>query len=527
MTKAIGYCRISDDDQSRWSIGGQQDLIRDHCTKENIELTAIFTDEGESAKNFDRANWKELETFVKKNHLQVDYLFVMAYTRFSRNTAEALAMIEQLENRYHIRVLSITEPLHMHPESPYFHYIRTQIIQNGELELRIIKDRTRFGIHNAQKAGRYITAPPRGYLRSSDSAGNPIIIIDKEKSPLVREAFTRFINGETIIAIRQVLKEKGMDIRGNSDLQKMLQHPVYMGWVKQISYYDAPETLVKGIHEAIVTEEEWWQVQAIFDNKKKLQRTKLSDDFPFRGVLKCFCHRNYTGAFSTGNGGRIGYYKCNTHPKINLNAKRLHKQFDELLEEMSLPAHHIQYLQQAVLGNIEANLQERSSSSEKIRQQLSGIDKKIGNLEEKFIADDIDKATYSKWKKNYTNEKLSLTDQLASLQEPIDQVLQRYESSLSELGRLQRIYHAASIEEKQGFIREVFNNELYYQDNTYRTTYLLDLFHPKALVLKEKGLLIFEQPSVISANFSVSAPQRSIIEPLNSFLSLIQRIKAA
>lgn len=58
MKKAIGYARISDDDQSRWSTGGQQTLIRDHCSKEKIELTAIFTDEGESAKNFDRANWK-------------------------------------------------------------------------------------------------------------------------------------------------------------------------------------------------------------------------------------------------------------------------------------------------------------------------------------------------------------------------------------------------------------------------------------------------------------------------------------
>lgn len=527
MKKAIGYTRISDDDQSRWSIQGQQNMIREHCSKNNIELTAIFTDEGESAKNFDRANWKALEEFVEKNHLQVDYLFVMAYTRFSRNTHDALNMIEQLENRYHIRIVSITEPLHMHPDAPYYHYMRTQIINNGELELRMIRDRTRFGIFNAQKAGRYITAPPVGYLRAKDSAGNPIIIIDETRAPAIRDAYRRFINGETIMSIRNILKKEGLIIKGNSAVKVMLQHPAYMGYIKRIAYYDEPEALVKGIHQAIITEDDWWKAQSIFNNKNKISQGSMSDEFPLRGVLKCYCHRNYTAAFSRGRNGMYGYYKCNTHTNINLSAKKIHAQFDEMLQEMSLPKQHILYLQNAVMKNIEAELMDRSSSSEKLGRQIAGIEKKISNLEEKYIHGDIEKEVYFKWKKIYHAEKSAFNDQLSLLRQPLDEIWRRYESSLDKLGHIQWIYNCATIEEKHGFIREVFNNQLSYQNNTYRTTFLLSLFQPKAPLLKEKGLLIYDQPSAETDNFSLSAPHRNTIEPIRRFLALIHQIKAA
>ena len=54
MKKAIGYVRISTEDQSNFSIDGQQKLIAEYCTKKGIELLNMFTDEGQSAKNFDR-----------------------------------------------------------------------------------------------------------------------------------------------------------------------------------------------------------------------------------------------------------------------------------------------------------------------------------------------------------------------------------------------------------------------------------------------------------------------------------------
>lgn len=526
MKQAIGYIRISDEDQSRWSTGGQLDLIKDHCIKNDINMVASFTDDGESAKNFDRPNWKELYSFVQKNYNGIDYLIVAKYDRFGRNTSQALQMIEKLEQRYHIRVISIMEPLHMHPDSPYYHHFRSQILQNAELELRIIRDRTLFGIHNAQKQGRYTGKAPVGYLNSRDKEDNPALIINPVIAPVVKEIYDRFLSGHTISAIRSAIKEKRLIIKGNSAIQRLLQNPVYMGYISKIAYYDTPTSLVKGLHEPIISEDTWWQVQSIFNNKKKLQQNSLSEDFPLRGVLKCFCDRNYTAAFSRGNGGRIGYYKCNTHTGINLNAKKIHAQFDQLLQEMSLSKMHIQFLQDKIMENINTQLKECSSSSETFRRQVAAVNKKIDAVEEKFITEDIDKATYTKWKSIYHTERSSLQQQLSAMEQPIEQIWKSYQDCLGMLGSLHWVYNASGVEDKHGIIREVFNNQLTYHEAVYRTTYLMDIFQPKALILKEKRLLIYEPP-LKNSQESKDVPLPGTQSNLSRLLAIISKLKAA
>jgi len=526
MKRAIGYARISDEDQSTWSLPGQLELITEYCSQNNIELVATFTDDGESAKNFDRADWKRLEEFVKKNHGQVDQLLVMAWTRFSRNTKEALTMIEQLENRYHIRVVSIREPLHMHPQSPFFHHIRTQMIQYGELELNFIKDRTKFGIHQAQKSGRYLNRAPRGYLNARNEKDEPIIIIDQTRAPLIRHIYDRFLIGDTIDSIRKQVKERGMNVKGNSMVQNILRNPVYMGCIKQIAYYDAPEAIVKGIHEPIIDENTWWKVQALFENKKSIHRSILNEDFPLRGVLKCFCNRNVTAAFSKGRNNLVGYYKCNSHTAINLNAKKLHLQFDEILKEISLPAFHIDYLQKKILENLTAKLRNREKEMQEKQQQLSALQKKIDSMEEKYILGDLDKEAYMKWKGRYHSETSLLQASLADLRRPVDQIWRNYKSSTSDLANLQFIYNKGSVQHKQSFVRMVFNNQLYYQEGVYRTPWIMPVFASKSAFLAEQRLLVIEQPPAETTNLAICAPSGSIIEPLFQLLNLFSEIKS-
>ncbi|SFO27711.1 Resolvase, N terminal domain [Paenimyroides ummariense] len=59
--KVIGYARISNEDQSHFSIVGQQEEFEEYCFKHNYELLYTFTDEGQSAKDFDRRECKQLE----------------------------------------------------------------------------------------------------------------------------------------------------------------------------------------------------------------------------------------------------------------------------------------------------------------------------------------------------------------------------------------------------------------------------------------------------------------------------------
>ena len=91
---AIAYCRISIIDQSSNSLPGQKAEITAYCTRNNLNLVKIFTDNGQSAFNFDRKEWKEVEAFIKKTP-SVKYLVISAIDRFSRaNLAEALMKMD-------------------------------------------------------------------------------------------------------------------------------------------------------------------------------------------------------------------------------------------------------------------------------------------------------------------------------------------------------------------------------------------------------------------------------------------------
>src|SRR5437879_9168017 len=104
--KAICYMRLSVRDQSRYSLEYQEESIRDYCRINNLELTGLFKDNGESSYTFDRPDYKAVEAFIKKHKGQNQYFIIMDHDRFSRNLSEALTKITDLENKYDIKVVA-------------------------------------------------------------------------------------------------------------------------------------------------------------------------------------------------------------------------------------------------------------------------------------------------------------------------------------------------------------------------------------------------------------------------------------
>lgn len=137
---------------------------------------------------------------------------------------------------------------------------------------------------------------------------------------------------------------------------------------------------------------------------------------------------------------------------------------------------------------------------------MKDLQSKITSLEEKFIADELDKTTYRKWKIQFQNEKTLIEERIHTLTVPISKIWKRYQENLQVLNNLPLIFQKGDIHRKQAFIKLVFDNKLYYSDGVYRTPYILPMFLSKALILKEKRLLEIEQPDRIFNKNSVSAP---------------------
>jgi site-specific DNA recombinase len=498
--QALGYVRISTKDQSHFSLDGQEEAIRKHCERQGWDILGI-TREEQSGKNFDRVNWKQMETYVKQNHKQIDYLVVAKYDRFSRNVSEALAMLDKLEKKYNIRVMSVMEPIGMHPQSPYFFQFRTQMLVGAEMELRVIKDRTKFGLVQAASSGRHTHTAPFGYKNARDEGNKPILVIDENRCELVREAYKLYTDGIGMAEIQRLLKPKGLKMNGNSAMHRMLTNPLYTGLIRVPAYYDDPERIVEAKNEPIIDRATWYKAQSLVSGKS-ITRTVYNEDVPLRGSLLCHCGRCLTAGNSKGKNKYYWYYKCPAH-KENLSASRLHGQFAEMLKELSLPKHYIDYLLKRSEQQINEKMEANTAHIRERRKELDSLLVNIDELEEKYLTDRITEDTYSKWCSRWNTERYAIQDAIDKLQVPQDSIWKRYNECMPMLGDVHYLYQKGDIHHKQAFVKVVFNSQLYYQGSSYRTPYILPVFGLKAAPLKEKGLLIVEQPIVKSGETPV------------------------
>ncbi len=503
--RVVGYVRISTKDQSNFSLDGQEEAIARHCERNGWELIGISRDEGESAKNFDRASWKELEKYLKTNHRNIDYLVVMKYDRFSRNVSEALVMLKKLEDKYGIRVMSVLEPIGMHPDSPYFFQFRTNMLVGAETELLIIKDRTKFGLRQGALDGRLLTTAPFGFKNARDERNKPILVLDDEKALIAAEVFELYCKGITVAEIGKLLRPKGFTLRGNSSITRMLANPIYAGMVHVPAYYDEPEKMVPAKSPAIISKAVWYQVQALLSGKPQ-PKVVYNDEVPLRGVVRCFCDRFYTAGNSKGKNRYYWYYKCMSHPKINLRADTLHSQFNEILDELSIDDVQERYIGHYLANKIQAELDNRNEATAEISREIRAVAANIEKVEEKYIMDGLDRETYQKWKGRYQAEREALEMKLIEARGPIEEAWNKYSDLLALLKDLRSLYNNADIHGKQAFVKLVFNNQLSYSEGIYRTPFIIPIFGMKAASLQQKRLLIIEQPLSNVGKIPIGAP---------------------
>ena len=93
------------------------------------------------------------------------------------------------------------------------------------------------------------------------------------------------------------------------------------------------------------------------------------------------------------------------------------------------------------------------------------------------------------------------------------------QKNLDLLVDLKSLYNRATITQKREFVKMVFDSNLYYQDGIYRTPAMIDLLPRNHLLMKEKGLLLYNKKrddfSIIPS--SGVAGNRTRVQTSNSY----------
>jgi hypothetical protein len=120
----------------------------------------------------------------------------------------------------------------------------------------------------------------------------------------------------------------------------LIRNPVYCGIVTVPPNKFERLQFVKGVHEPLISEKLFYDVQLIINSDRKLRSSKddINLSFPLRGFLICpQCHRKLTASISKGKCSRYRYYHCDGSVcKNRYRAEVLNEAYEDQLRKLRL-----------------------------------------------------------------------------------------------------------------------------------------------------------------------------------------------
>lgn len=354
MEKAILYARVSTDEQAErgYSLADQKDKLHKYCSDNNLEAGAYFQ-EDYSAKTFDRPEFKKLLAFLKKEKGKIKYLIFHKWDRFSRNATDAYMMIREL-NKIGVTPRAIEQPLDLSiPENKMMlaFYLTAPEVENDRRSMNVTN-----GMRRAKKQGRWMATAPRGYANKRDEDNKPIIVPD-HNAAFVRKAFTELAKGvKPAEQFRKELNKKSF-VCSRNNFNKLIRNPVYCGKIRIDAKGGEEEMIVEGIHEPIISEELFQQVQLVLSGRTKKMNAakvhKVNEIFPLRGFMECpRCGKKLTGSSAKGNEGKYFYYHCLHGCKERVKAEELNNAIIKLLRRYTFRPEIKDLFKKVVLDSI-------------------------------------------------------------------------------------------------------------------------------------------------------------------------------
>lgn len=158
--KAIGYVRVSTEDQAREgiSLDNQENKIKAYADLNSLELVDVVRDEGISGKTMDRAGMNRINAAIEA--AEINAVIVYKLDRLSRKTIDILNTLDGWEKR-NIAFHSITDKIDTKTAAGKF--LLTILSALAQMERDLISERTVDALAHKKKSGEWCGRVPFGY----------------------------------------------------------------------------------------------------------------------------------------------------------------------------------------------------------------------------------------------------------------------------------------------------------------------------------------------------------------------------
>ena len=303
------YIRVSTEDQAceGFSLGEQEEKLRQLCKYKGFEIFKVYKDAGISAK--DMKNRPAFQQMLEdmKNGL-INYIVAYKLDRVTRSVRDLEVLISTLE-KYHCYLICDRDDVNTSSANGRF-FVRMLTVLS-QLEIEIVSERTKFGLNGAIKAGHIPGKVPLGYYRDKDKT----LKIDNSTKDIVIRIFEMYLEGKSYQTIANILnKEKVLYPEKkhwiDSTIDRTINNKIYMGDYERYKYDSDRETeLFMDVVPPIITRAMWEEVQK---QKEKNQRAYCRNRvYIFFQKLVCpTCGKIMTCKGTGGKKSKYMYYYC-------------------------------------------------------------------------------------------------------------------------------------------------------------------------------------------------------------------------
>ena len=303
------YIRVSTEDQARegFSLGEQEEKLRELCKYKDFEIYKVYKDAGISAKNMkDRPAFQQMLEDMKNG--LINYIVAYKLDRVTRSVRDLELLISTLED-YHCFLICDRDDVNTSTANGRF-FVRMLTVLS-QLEIEIVSERTKFGLNGAIKSGHIPGKCPFGYYRDSDKT----LKINNSTKDLVVRIFEMYLEGKSYQTIANILnsekinsptKKKWID----STIDRIINNKIYIGDYERYRLDNSKETEVfMNVAPAIITRAMWEEVQK---QKEKNQRSYCRNRvYIFFQKLVCpTCGSIMTCKGAGGKKVKYLYYYC-------------------------------------------------------------------------------------------------------------------------------------------------------------------------------------------------------------------------
>ena len=158
--KAIGYVRVSTEDQAREgiSLDNQENKIRAYADLNGFELVDVIKDEGLSGKTMDRLGMNRINAMI--DAVEIEAVIVYKLDRLSRKTIDILNTLDAWEKN-NIAFHSITDRIDTKTAAGKF--LLTILSALAQMERDLISERTVDALAHKKRTGEWCGRVPFGY----------------------------------------------------------------------------------------------------------------------------------------------------------------------------------------------------------------------------------------------------------------------------------------------------------------------------------------------------------------------------